>query len=86
MARTIRLLITQKRLNLAPPKLVTFGFYLLGVFWQNFSKINSPGGCWGRFRNEMSGNTEHMNYFVSLENQGNAKRGVILGQKSSFQT
>ena len=39
LARTIRLLaITQKRLNLAPPNLVTFSFYLLGTFWEHFSK------------------------------------------------
>ena len=34
-----------KRLNLAPPDLVTFSSYLLVTFWQNFNKINSPGGC-----------------------------------------
>ena len=44
LARTIRLLtITLKWLCLAPPNLVTFSFYLLDTFWQNFSKIDSPG-------------------------------------------
>ena len=44
--QTIRLLaITLKRLYLAPPSLVTFSFYLLDTFWQNFSKIDSPRGC-----------------------------------------
>ena len=44
-ARTIRLSTTTlKRLYLAPPNLVTFCFYLLDTFWQNFSKIDSPGG------------------------------------------
>ena len=28
----------------APPNWVTFCFYLLNTFWQNFSKIDSPGG------------------------------------------
>ena len=45
LARTIRLSTTTlKRLYLAPPNLVTFCFYLLDTFWQNFSEINSPGG------------------------------------------
>ena len=45
MAQTIRsLTITLTWLNLAPPNLVTSSFYLLGTFWQNFSKISSPGG------------------------------------------
>ena len=45
MARTITLLtITPKQLYLSPPNLVTFCFYLLDTFWQNFSKIDSPGG------------------------------------------
>ena len=45
LARTIRLLpITQKRLNLAPPTFVSFIFYLLGTFRQNFNKMNSLGG------------------------------------------
>ena len=45
LAWTIRLLtITLKRLYLAPPNLVNFSFYLLDTFWQNFSKIDSPGG------------------------------------------
>ena len=44
MARTIRLLtITLKRLYLAPPNLAIFCFYLSDTFWQNFSKIDSPG-------------------------------------------
>ena len=30
---------------LVSPNLVTFSFYLLDTFWQNFSKIDSPGGC-----------------------------------------
>ena len=29
---------------LAPPNWVTFCFYLLNTFWQNISKIDSPGG------------------------------------------
>ena len=46
MARPIRLLTrTLKRLYLAPPNLVTFSFWLLDTFWQNFSKIGSPGGA-----------------------------------------
>ena len=46
LARTIKLLtITLKRLFLAPPDLATFSFYLLDTFWQNFSKVDSPGGC-----------------------------------------
>ena len=45
LAQIIRLLtVTLKRLYLAPPNLVTFCFYLLATFWQNFSKIDSPGG------------------------------------------
>ena len=45
LARTIRLLtITLNPLYLAPPNLVTFSFYLLDTFWQNFGKIDSPGG------------------------------------------
>ena len=41
LARTIRLLtITLQRLYLAPSNLVTFCFYLLDTFWQNFSKID----------------------------------------------
>ena len=46
LARTIRLLtITLRRLYLAPENLATFSFYLLDTFWQNFIKIDSPGGC-----------------------------------------
>ena len=45
LARTIRLLTTTlKWLYLAPLNLVTFCFYLLDTFWQNFSEIDSPGG------------------------------------------
>ena len=45
LARTIRLSTTTlKRLYLAPPNLVTFCFYLLDTLWQNFSKIDLPGG------------------------------------------
>ena len=45
LALTIRLSTTTlKRFYLAPPNLVTFCFYLLDTFWQNFSKINLPGG------------------------------------------
>ena len=45
LARTIRLSATTlKRLYLAPPNLVTFCFYLLDTLWQNFSKIDLPGG------------------------------------------
>ena len=45
LAWTIRLSTTiLKRLYLVPPNLVTFCFYLLDTFWQNFSKIDSPGG------------------------------------------
>ena len=45
LAQTIRLLTTTlKQLYLAPPNLVTFCFYLLDTFWQNFSEIDSPGG------------------------------------------
>ena len=41
LAWTITLLtITLKRLNLAPPNLATFSFFLLVTFWQNFNKIN----------------------------------------------
>ena len=41
LARTIRLSTTTlKWLYLAAPTLVTFCFYLLDTFWQNFSKIN----------------------------------------------
>ena len=39
-----QLTITLKRLNLAPPNLVIFSFYLLVTFCQNFSKVNLPGG------------------------------------------
>ena len=43
LARTIRLLtVILKRLNLAHLNLVTFTFYLLGAFWENFRKIHSP--------------------------------------------
>ena len=46
LARSIMLLtITLNRLYLAPPNLVTFCSYLLDTFWQNFSKIDSPGGA-----------------------------------------
>ena len=45
LVRTIRLwTITLKRLYLAPLGLATFSLYLLDTFWQNFSKINLPGG------------------------------------------
>ena len=55
------------KLNLAPPNLVTFSFYLLGTFWQNFSKISSPGGCCSCFINEMSRKLEHMTFlFCSI--------------------
>ena len=41
LARTVRLSSTTlKRLYLAPPNLVTFCFYLLETFWQNFSNID----------------------------------------------
>ena len=45
LVRTIRLLtITLKRFYLAPLNFVTFSFYLLDTFWQNFNKIDCPGG------------------------------------------
>ena len=45
LAQIIRLLtVTLKRLYPAPPNLVTFCFYLLDTFWQNFSKIDFSGG------------------------------------------
>ena len=45
LAKTITLLtITLKWLYLTPQNLVTFCFYLLDTFWQNFSKIDSPRG------------------------------------------
>ena len=45
LAQTIRLLtVTLRRLNLAHPNVVTCTFYLLGIFWQNLRKIDSPGG------------------------------------------
>ena len=48
LARTIRLLtIALKPLYLAPPNLVLFCCYLLDTFWQNSSKIDSPGGGGG---------------------------------------
>ena len=37
------LTITLKRLYLAPPNLESFSFYPSDTFWQNFSKIDSPG-------------------------------------------
>ena len=37
-----------KRLYLAPP-LVTFSFYLLDTFWQNFSKNVHQQGCYSCF-------------------------------------
>ena len=44
MAHSIRLFtITLKRLNLEPPNLVTYSFYLSITFWQNFDEINSQG-------------------------------------------
>ena len=44
LAKTISLLtITLKWFYLAPPNLVTFCFCPLDTFWQNFSKIDSPG-------------------------------------------
>ena len=44
LARIIRLSTTTlKWLYLAPPNFVTFCFYLLDTFWQNFSEIDSPG-------------------------------------------
>ena len=48
LAKTIPLLtITLKWLYLTPSNLVAFCFYLLDTFWQNFSKIDSPGGGGG---------------------------------------
>ena len=44
LAQTIKLTKTLKWLYLAPPDLGPFCFYLLGTFWQNFSKIDLPGG------------------------------------------
>ena len=48
LARTIRLSTTTlKLLYLAHLNLVTFCFYLLDTFWQNFSEIDLPGGGGG---------------------------------------
>ena len=45
LAKTITLpTITVNWLYLTPPNLVAFCFYLLDTFWQNFGKIDSPGG------------------------------------------
>ena len=45
LAQTFKILtVTPKRLNLALLNLVTFSFYLLGKFWKNSSKVNSPWG------------------------------------------
>ena len=74
-----------KRLPL-PPTLVTFGFYLLGTPWQNFSKISSPGGCCSCFIKETSQKIECMNYSVLLENQRNAEEaGHNFGPERCFQ-
>ena len=71
---------------------MNFSFYLLDTFWQNVSKIDSPGGCCSCFRNETSRKIEHMNFLVLLENHGNVEgRGynfvpekMFSGIKSDF--
>ena len=73
VARTIRLLtVTLELLNLAHPNLVTFTFYLLGTFWQNFRKIYSPIEVAVVVLNETSRKIEQMKIFVLLKNQGNS--------------
>ena len=74
LAQTIRLLTITL---LAPPNLVTFSFHLLDTFWQNFSKIDSPGGRCSCFWNETSRKIEHMNFFVFLENHVNAEGWLV---------
>ena len=85
MAQIIRLsTITLKRLSLALPNLLSVSFYLLDTFCQTFSKINSLGRLLHLFFvNETSGKIEHMIFLVLLENQGNAKEGIILSQKKN---
>ena len=49
-----------------------FCFYLLDIFWQNFSKIDSPGGCYICFWNETSRKIENTKYlfcFKTMEMQ-----------------
>ena len=82
----IRLLtMTLIRLYLAPSNLVTFYLLLLDTFWQqNFSKINSPGGCCSSFSNETSRKIEHTNFFISQQNHGNAEGVKICARKDAF--
>ena len=81
---TIRsLTITLKRLHLALTNLVTFCFYLLDTFWQTFSKIDTPRGV-AAVVLEMR-LLEKLNiyeFFVSLENHGNAE-GVYICEKNN---
>ena len=85
LAQTIRLLtITLKQLYLSPLNLVTFSFDLLDTFWQNFSKIESPGSCCSCFWNQISRKIEHMNFLICLKTM-EMQRGITLCQKRCFQ-
>ena len=92
LARTIRLSTTTlKRLYLAPPNLVTFCFYLLDTLWQNFSKIDLPGGLLQLFLKwDVSKNWTY-EIFVFAWKQWKYRRGynfvpekVFPGIKSDF--
>ena len=84
-ARSIRLLtITLKRLYLAPPNLVTFSFYLLDTFWQNFSKIDSPGGCCSCFlKSDVSKNWTY-EFFCFAWKTWQCRGGIICARKDAF--
>ena len=49
---TIVLAVTLKPLKLWLPNFVTSCFHLFATIWENFSKIDLPGGCYSHFSNE----------------------------------
>ena len=67
---------------------MTFCFYLLDTFWQNFSEIDSPGGGGvAAVVSEMRRleKSEHTKFLVSLQSHENAEGGINLFQERCFQ-
>ena len=77
----------QKPLTLRCPNFVTFSFYLLDMFWPNFSKIDQSGGCCCSFLIEISQKFTKWKIFLHLEiAEIDMGGGSILDREERFWT
>ena len=64
---TIVLAATVKPLKLWLPNFVTSCFYLFATIWENFSKIDRPGGCYSHFQTRAHEKLETWKFFFLLK-------------------